>query len=122
MAMQLNAWLDFIIWAPLVGAILIVLPAWVCQAIFSDSSFKLRITFLILNILSLILVCFGSYAHNQMMITAEAPFDWDSFFKIGLILGTPLLANILMMIFLSLPSKNTPSTPNARKYSNHPSH
>lgn len=122
MAMQLGIELGFFLWAPLIIALLIGLPAWICQCVFSDSSFKLRMTFLFLNLLGLILVLLGSYAHCQMMITTNVSFDWHSFFKIALILGTPVLVNMLMMVFLSLPFKNTPSASNARRYSSRPNH
>lgn len=121
MALQLSTILELLIWALLITVVLIGIPAWISHAIFSDGSFRSQMGFLILNFLILILGIFGSYIHFQMMITAQAPFDLESFFKVSMVLGMPFLVNILMMIFLSS-SQATQLTPSARKYSIHQRH
>ena len=73
---------------------------WMDHLIFADGSAKMQSVFLAMNMLALILIWYGNLLHHQMMVLSQSPFDWHSFYRLGVILGAPFLINILTMFYL----------------------
>ena len=73
---------------------------WINHLIFADGPARLQGAYLAINVLALGLIWYGNLLHHQMMVLSTAPFDWHSFYRMGLILGSPFLINVLTMIYL----------------------
>ena len=90
--------LGWLIWVPLLAFLLIGMPLWITKTLFDDSSRKLRIAFLILNILAFLLMLGGIFADQWITANRESPFSLRSLAKVCTILGAPFLINIMALI------------------------
>jgi hypothetical protein len=94
--LELNQWLGqavialiFLLLAVVLIGALLKVSLLICEG----ATIQLNIVFFMCNAFMLALIWYGSYLHHQMMVLSQHPFDWHSFFKIGLILGAPCLIN-----------------------------
>lgn len=86
---------------------------WINHLIFANGSARLQGTYLAINVLTLGLIWYGNLLHHQMMALSTSPFDLHSFYKMGLILGSPFLINVLTMIYLLIRRLSPVSIPPA---------
>ena len=94
---------------PTLALLLIAPPLLTSLAIFTDSSRKLKIAFLMLNVLILVFLICGIFADHWIAASADRPFSIRSFSRMSLILSTPFLINVMTLLALLLPKKVLPS-------------
>ena len=99
--------LGWLIWVPLLAFLLIGIPLWITKTLFDDSSRKLRMTFLALNILAFLMMLGGIFADQWITANRESPFSLRSLAKVCTILGVPFLINIMALLSLLTRKQST---------------
>lgn len=90
---------------PMIGLFLIGPPLFTSIAIFTDNTVKLKIIFLLLNLIILIILFAGLFADKWITATNEMSFSIKSLAQTCLLFGAPFLINVMTLSVLLLPKK-----------------